>query len=142
DAHHHLWSQADALVGGRDYLLADLLADTRSGHNVTETVVVECGASYRQVGPRELRPVGGTEFVAAQAAASDGSPTRIAAIVAFADLTLGDGVEEVLHAHETAGIGRFRAIRHRTAADPGITLDPDAPPVRLMGSEGFRQGLA
>ena len=107
DSHHHLWHKGDSLVGGGDYLVEDLLCDTRSGHNVTQTVAVECGASYRQDGPHQLRSVGETEFVAGQAATSEGSGTQIAAIVAFADLTLGDAVEEVLQAHEIAGRGRY-----------------------------------
>jgi L-fuconolactonase len=142
DAHHHLWSRADALVGGREYLWGDLLRDTRSGHNVTETVVVERGSRHRQDGPRDPHPIEETEFAAAQAAASDGSATRIAAIVAFADLTLGDAVEEVLQAHQIAGRGRLRGVRQLTAADPGITLGRDGPRSGLLGEEGFRKGLA
>lgn len=142
DAHHHLWRQEEALVGGREYLVGDLLRDTRSGHNVTDTVVVERGARRLQDGPGDLRPVRDTEFAAAQAAASESSATRIAAIVAFADLTLGDALEEVLVAHEVAGRGWFRGVRQVTAADPGITLGRDVSPVGLMGEEGFRRGLA
>ena len=43
------------------YLIDDLLADMRRGHNVFATVFVECGAMYRQDGPAEFRPVGETE---------------------------------------------------------------------------------
>ena len=37
---------------------------------------------------------------------------RRAAIVSHADLTLGDAVEEVLLAHDAAGDGLFRGVRH------------------------------
>src|SRR6202140_4632806 len=42
DPHHHLWDFAR-----HRYLLHDLLADTGSGHNVTQTVFIECTACYR-----------------------------------------------------------------------------------------------
>src|SRR5215831_1237627 len=82
DPHHHLWDRtggrppgpipalpADAhgftKVGVRSprYLIEELLADLRSGHNVIATVFVQCGAMYRADGPGELKPVGETEFV-------------------------------------------------------------------------------
>jgi predicted TIM-barrel fold metal-dependent hydrolase len=141
DAHHHLYTEADPLQGTPRYLVDDLLRDTGAGHNVTETVFVECRAGYRQDGPEALRPVGETEFAVAQAEASKESATRIAAIVGFADLTLGDAVDEVLQAHEMAGRGRFRGIRHRVATDPGIRR-PNAPPRGLLADERFRRGLA
>ena len=42
DPHHHLW---DFPTG--TYLLPELHEDTGSGHNVTQTVFVECGATLR-----------------------------------------------------------------------------------------------
>src|SRR6516164_4437356 len=42
DPHHHLWDRA-----GHRYLLDQLLADTASGHNITQSVFVECGSMYR-----------------------------------------------------------------------------------------------
>jgi L-fuconolactonase len=139
DAHHHLHGWEN-----NSYLVDDLISDTRSGHNVTRTVCCETSASYREDGPVPLRPVGETEFFAAQARESDGRATRIAAIVAFADLTLGDGLDEVLEAHEIAGGGRFRGIRHPTAwtASPEVPAGYKDPPPDLMGDEGFRRGVA
>jgi L-fuconolactonase len=61
DPHHHLWN-TDRLQG--PYLLEQLRADTRSGHNVVQTVFVECRATARVDDPDSLRPVGETEFVA------------------------------------------------------------------------------
>jgi L-fuconolactonase len=141
DAHHHLYEEADPLQHTPRYLVDDLLRDTRSGHNVTETVFVECRAAYRQHGPEALRPLGETEFAVAQAEGSEGSATRIAAIVGFADLTRGDDVEEVLQGHEIAGHGRFRGIRHRVAVDPGLRR-PNAPPMGLLADDSFRRGLS
>src|SRR5207244_7816044 len=58
DPHHHLWVR-----NGHRYLLDELLADTGSGHNITQSVFVECGSMYRADGPAEMRPVGEIEFV-------------------------------------------------------------------------------
>jgi len=116
DPHHHLWERP----GGGNYLLKDLWADTGSGHHIVKTVFIECRAGYRTEGPEHLRPVGETEFVAAIAAESlkeEADRARISGIVAHADLTLGDRLEEVLEAHEKAGSGLFRGIRHAGARD-------------------------
>ena len=53
DPHHHLWDR-----GGQRYLLDQLLADTGSGHNITQSVFVECGSMYRADAPTEMKPVG------------------------------------------------------------------------------------
>src|SRR5437016_6822144 len=83
DPHHHLWDFAR-----HRYLLHDLLADTGSGHNVTQTVFIECTACYGADGPAAMRPVGETEFVngiAAMSASGAYGPIRVAAgIVGFA----------------------------------------------------------
>jgi predicted TIM-barrel fold metal-dependent hydrolase len=139
DAHHHLLDE-----DGHRYLLDHLMSDTRAGHNVTHAVFVETMTSYRQAGPEALRSVGETEFVAAQARLSDQRATRIAAIIAFADLTLGDALEEVLEAHEIAGGRRFRGIRHPAAwdANPGVSPGYMNPPPTLMAEENIRRGVA
>ncbi len=143
DTHHHLWVRPD-----HRYLIDDLVADLRTGHNVVATVFVECHAMYRAHGPAEMRPVGETEFVAGIAAMSDSGlygSTRVAAgIVGFADLTLGDRVQAVLEAHVRAGGGRFRGVRHSAAwdADPVIGNSRTATAPHLMARADFRAGLA
>ncbi len=143
DTHHHLWERRD-----HRYLLHELLADLRTGHNVVATVFVECHAMYRADGPSELRPVGETEFVAGIAAMSDSGlygPTRVAAgIVGFADLTLGDRVEPVLQAQLRAGGGRFRGVRHSAAWDASEVIGNSAVAAgpHLMKRTDFRAGLA
>ena len=143
DTHHHLWERRD-----HRYLLHELLADLRTGHNVVATVFVECHAMYRADGPSELRPVGETEFVAGIAAMSDSGlygPTRVAAgIVGFADLTLGDRVEPVLQAQLRAGGGRFRGVRHSAAWDASEVIGNSAVATgpHLMKRPDFRAGLA
>lgn len=125
DGHHHLW--LDTGHTGWPYPLADLHADTGSGHNVVRTVFLECHAEYRKDGPEHLRPVGETEFVAELAQQSVGSgQSEIAAIMANADVSMGDAVEEVLAAHEEAGRGLFRGVRFITAQDAHPPLARDS----------------
>jgi predicted TIM-barrel fold metal-dependent hydrolase len=118
DPHHHLVDRANT---GR-YLLPELLADTGSGHNIVATVYLEWLSMYRAEGPVPLRPVGEIEFangVAAIAASETFGKTKVCAgIVAYADLMLGDQVEEVLEAMILAGGGRFRGIRYISASHP------------------------
>jgi predicted TIM-barrel fold metal-dependent hydrolase len=140
DPHHHLWDYPASR-----YLLEELLADTGSGHRVSQTMFVECLSMYRRGGPPEMRPVGETEFVSALADAGGGEPTRVAAgIVGFADLTLGDAVAPVLAAHIAAGGGRFRGIRHAVSWDASdhIGNAHTHPPQGLLLDGRFRLGFA
>jgi predicted TIM-barrel fold metal-dependent hydrolase len=141
DTHHHLWR-----APGR-YLVDDLFADTSTGHNVEATVFVECRQGYHTTGPVELRPVGEVEFVAGLAANSDtehSGKTRVAAaIVGYADLSLGDRVEPVLTALLEAGQGRFRGVRNSASwhQDPVIGNNHHgAGPGHYLRGE-FRAGL-
>jgi L-fuconolactonase len=141
DTHHHLWVRPD-----HRYLLHELLADLRTGHNVVATVFLQCHAMYRANGPEEMRPIGETEFVAGIAAMSDSGgygSTRVAAgIVGFADLTLGDLVEAVLEAQIRAGGGRFRGVRHSANWDADPIIGNGAPGPDVYRGAAFRAGLA
>jgi predicted TIM-barrel fold metal-dependent hydrolase len=141
DTHHHLWDTPSPW--GR-YVLEDLWADTESGHNVEKTVFIDCRASYRACGPEHLRPVGETEFVTGIARASAGDPDRatIAAIVSHANMMLGAAVAEVLEAHEAAGAGLFRGIRHAGPYDDTGTLsNPGRGRPCPYGQNDFREGV-
>ncbi len=141
DAHHHLW-ETTSMWG--TYVLDDLWADTESGHNIDKTVFIDCRSGYRSDGPEHLRPVGETEFIASVAAESakrDGAAT-IAGIVSHANLLLGDAVEEVLAAHEEAGNGRFRGIRHAGPDDTTGTLtNAGRGQPCPYGEQAFRTGM-
>jgi predicted TIM-barrel fold metal-dependent hydrolase len=142
DPHHHLWDHPK-----NRYLLDELLADTGSGHHVTATVFVECMSMYRADGPDEMKPVGETEFVngvAAMSASGRYGATRVAAaIVGFADLTLGERVGTVLDAHLAAS-PRFRGIRHAAGWDASddVRNSHTKPPSGLFDGSGFRRGFA
>jgi predicted TIM-barrel fold metal-dependent hydrolase len=141
DPHHHMWRRP-----GSTYVLDELWADTSSGHRVEKTVFIECRAGYREDGPEHLRVVGESEFVAAIAAQSRaGGAGRavIAAIVPYADLTRGAELHDVLDAHEQAGRGLFRGIRHAGAHEPrpeALSIPGRAVP-GLYAREDFRAGL-
>lgn len=139
DPHHHLW-ESPAGMWGR-YELEHLWADTESGHNIEKTVFIECRSGYRDNGPEHLRPIGETQYVAGVAAESVNTQGKatIAAIVGHANLTLGDAVEEVLAAHEAAGKGLFRGIRHAGPFDTTGTLKN---PGRNAGSPYLMPGFA
>lgn len=140
DPHHHLWQRPESV-----YVLEDLWNDTQSGHRITQTVFVECRASYRTDIPEHLQPIGETEFVAAIAEASrnGAGKAQISAIVAHADLRLGERLDEVLQQHEAAGKGLFRGIRHAGARDPNpqdLTI-PGRAPEGLYADAAFRIGV-
>ncbi len=143
DAHHHLWDRP-----GARYLFDEFLADTRSGHDIRASVFVQCRAMPRAAGPKALRPVGETEFIAgiaAQSASGSYGPLRACAgIVAMADLMLGDAVAPVLEAHALAAGGRLRGIRNTTAwhASAEIVSNPIPPPPGMLLAAAFRQGAA
>lgn len=136
DAHHHLWRR------GAGYLLDDLRADA-AALDVETFVFVECLAEWRTDGPEAFRPVGETEFVAAEADRSDadGGPA-IAGIVGYADLR-EPAIADVLAAHVEAGRGRFRGIRQVASRDDSPEIHPSHtdPPAGLLADPDFRRGL-
>lgn len=140
DAHHHLWDRNKSM-----YLVEQLHDDTSAGHQITHTVFVECSANYDQDAVAALAPVGETRFVADQAAqAKTRAGSAIGAIVSHADLTLGAAVGEVLAAHEEAGAGLFRGVRHGTnwSPHPDVKIGHHRPTQHLLADRSFRDGVA
>jgi predicted TIM-barrel fold metal-dependent hydrolase len=137
DPHHHLFSSRRG-----DYLLPDFLGDIASGHRIEQTVFIDSGASYRESGPPELRPVGETERVIAETSSTD-RPEVAAGIIGHIDLDLGDRVETVAAAHIEAGRGRFRGVRDLVQWDASEIgrFSSRQPPSGRMGSVAFRDGL-
>jgi len=142
DSHHHLWVESES-----PYLLPEIAADISDGHDVRSTVFIQAHYGYRDDLPAHLAPVGETEKVAAiaRAAQAKGYPTAVAeGIVAYADLTAGDRLTDVLDAHTLAGGGRFRGVRHSVSRDEyfpdGIVIRPA--PGGLLADPAYRRGLA
>jgi len=164
DPHHHLWDRPTEVLrnlppiehGFMDiirevprYLLDELLADLKSGHNVKGTIYMECGAMYRADGPDALKCVGETEFVngiaAMTASGIYGDVRACAGIVGHVDLRLGaDIAEDALRSHIDAGHGRFRGIRHSASYDDDpMVLGPlhGRVPAGLYRDAKFRDGF-
>ena len=122
DPHHHLWPGAsvDSSENSNQYLLADLWADTGSGHNVTDTVFIDCSQCYWDLPEQSLNPVGETEFVKkiADASKTDPDQATISGIVGHVDLLLGFEAEPVLEKHLEVGQELFKGIRHAGGWDP------------------------
>jgi L-fuconolactonase len=138
DPHHHLWPAG----GSMPYGLDDLEADLDSGHHIVDTVFVECGAGYDRTAADAFAPVGETTFVAGEA---ERSARRVmGGIVAHADLRDARNLEAVLDAHEAAGDGRFRGIRHAGshALHPEVLMIPGRAPADLYAETDFRSGVA
>jgi L-fuconolactonase len=135
DPHHHLWPDGEGMRYGRVQLEADL----DSGHRIVDTVFVECGAGYRR-GDDPMAPVAETRFVASEAARS--SRPSMGGIVAHADLR-DRRLTAVLDAHEEAGGGRFRGIRHAGshALHPEVLTIPGRAPSGLYADAAFRAGV-
>ncbi len=138
DPHHHLWPAGGSLPYG----LADLEADLGSGHRIVDTVFVECGAAYDRSAGDVLAPVGETVFVTGEAERC--GRQVMGGIVAHADLRDATNLDAVLDAHETAGHGRFRGIRHAGshALHPDVLTIPGGAPVGLYADPAFRAGVA
>ena len=87
DPHHHIWDRP-----GWRYMIDDIANDLASGHNIIATVFVQCQSMHRADGPKEMAPVGETEFVNGVAAIGAsglyGKQRLCAGIVGHADLTL------------------------------------------------------
>ncbi len=140
DPHHHLWDRPKSR-----YVAEQFLADTRRSHNVTHSVFVECSAGWFDEGEPELRPVGETNFVLRQARAAQAiGGTTIAGIVGHVDLTRGRSVDRALVAHEHAGAGLFRGVRHGTnwSSHDDVAVGHHRPTEQLMGDIAFRAGVA
>ena len=80
DPHHHL-----GVRSGIPYEMDHLWADTGSGHNVVQTVYIECRSYYDPAAAPGFESVGETRQVAQMAQAGRAHPDRaqIAGIVAF-----------------------------------------------------------
>jgi L-fuconolactonase len=139
DPHHHLWNR------GGDYFVDELLADLTAGHRVVATVFAQCHFAYRDSGPMQMRPVGETEFVMRCVEMARLRTDKIdvcAGIVGYADLELGESVDEVLQAHVQIAGDRFKGVRRLTARHDEFATHLPALPIGLMEDSAFRRGFS
>jgi len=142
DPHHHLWPEGGALLYGPSHLMGD----TGAGHNIAATVFMECHAGHHADGPKHLRPVGETEFVASSAdwlAVEHPGAAPISGIVGTADLADAAHLDEVLDEHDNAAGGRFRGIRDALAraTEPEVMMIAGMNPAGKSADPAFRAGV-
>jgi L-fuconolactonase len=156
DAHHHLWDRRsandyhEATPTHSRYLGDELIDDiVRSGHNVVDTVFIECLAMYRK-GAGPLAPCGEVEFVQGVAATAEsdlfGKGRRCCgATIGFADLMAGTAVGPRLDALVASGRS-FRGIRQAHGFHPSPDIPENHHRTRkiehLLGRDEFRAGFA
>jgi L-fuconolactonase len=142
DPHHHLWKREHT------YLVPELLADIKGGHNVRATVFIECASHYREGGDPILAPLGETEFARACADQAQGdlkSDVKVCAgIVGTVDLRVGERAKDILEQHIAIGRGNFRGIRNMSTwdDDPLVPRPPRIPGPNLLQDANFRKGFA
>lgn len=141
DAHHHLWERP-----GSRYLAPEYLEDLDSVPAVAASVYVQCRSEYLTEGPEELRPAGEVRFARATAesveAERPGGASVCRAIVAGANLMLGNEVARVLDVLEDESAGRLRGVRNQTAwhSDSRVTSSPFPPAPHQLLQEAFQEG--
>lgn len=149
DAHHHLWFVAPApVLRSYDYLEGDYVRDATSGHNIIASVYVECRNVLRTSAPEHLWPASETawvnEIAERRTRETRGAPVVASAIVGFADLTMGEQVEEVLRAHLAAAPARFRGVRQisNSSDSPAVVGRSQTSPAHRLLDPAFRRGFA
>ena len=151
DPHHHLWPKTAAGSSNvrrhrlYNYMLEDFWADTSSGHNVTDSVYIECSEFFWSSGKEHLNPVGETEHIKglAQRSQENIEQTSISGIIGYANLLLGKNVDEVLERHIDVGGNFFKGIRHAGSWDPSdkINNSHHNPPQDMYLMKEFGEGI-
>jgi predicted TIM-barrel fold metal-dependent hydrolase len=141
DAHHHLWELPD-----KTYRVADLLDDMRGGHDIRATVFIECKTHYDTNEPAGFESLGEVRFACDEARKEQatGAHTKVAAaVVANADLLLGDKARQVLERMLDVSDARVRGIRNIAVwhADPTVRASAATPPQGLLSDRRFREGF-
>jgi len=146
DPHHHLWIEPPFPT--LSPFPIEQLADEKraSGHNVCATVYIDAQRDYLKDGPEDLRPIGETRIVEAEACAAEqagGAMQGIAAgIVGRADMRRGSAVEQVLLAHVAESPTRFRGVRHMAPWHTGMNFYNMDTTEQMMRSDAFCAGVS
>jgi L-fuconolactonase len=146
DPHHHLYGTA---ADTNYYRIEDFQKDLSVGHRIIGTVYMEAYKSgWRNTGPESLKSVGEIEMIRhatpGPIAIGRGLCHVAAGIVSNVDLTLGDGVSQVLDSHMEAAGGRLRGVRHHLAIVRGLVgrFIKEPPNPNLLSDPAFRKGYA
>ena len=142
DPHHHLWKRQN-----NSYQMSELIADISSGHNVKQTVYVECGAFYRDSGPDYFRSLGEVEHVQSIINTQEGEIVAgrgrfcIGGIVSKVDLRLPN-LNAIIRKHIAKSSSNLRGIRHSAAfaKDPRPYSIPGHGPSGLYLDSDYQSG--
>ena len=144
DPHHHLW-QSPPQRPGETYLAPEFLKEAESGHRILGSVFMECNFHYLKDGPEHMRMLGETQFIAPHVEQYSKPGHGVGnAIVAHADLGVGERVDELLEAHLAAAPSRMRGIRQTNSWDAWDGLRYSflvIPPERLRDAQ-YRRGFS
>ena len=126
-------------------MLEDFWEDTSSGHNVTDSVYIECSEFFWSSEKEHLNPVGETEHIKglSQLSKKNSTKTSISGIIGHANLLLGKDVNEVLEKHIDIGGNLFKGIRHAGSWDPSdkINNSHHNPPRDMYLMKEFGEGV-
>ena len=119
DSHHHLWdislSKTHSKFKQKVYLYDDFLRDiNKSGHNIIDTVYVQCRYHYKNNVSEEYKCIGETEFADNIAKTSiinkQSNINLCSAIISYTDINLTNNFGNVIEAHKRTS-KNFRGIR-------------------------------
>tara|TARA_R110000796_G_scaffold42224_7_gene104569 strand:- start:7179 stop:8234 length:1056 start_codon:yes stop_codon:yes gene_type:complete len=144
DPHHHLWRHGTP-ESPAVYEMDALRRDTEAGHNVVQTMFIECRSYWDQDAPDHLKSIGETRTVTQMASSVPRDRAQIAGIIGQTELVLDPSLlHEALDAHEEAGQGLFKGIRNSGARDPEpqhLAIPGRGVP-NQYGDPDFRRGAA
>ena len=145
DTHAHLYDDPVRRANLGGFMTDEFLDEIKkSGHRVVSSVHCEAYRTFvDEDAPVELQAVAETRAAARVGEEAlkrhPNSPRLCEGIVCYADMTLGDKLEEVIEAHRDAARGRLRGVRDWTMSDPDVEL-PYSAPVDLMADPKFISG--
>ncbi len=144
DPHHHLWRHGTP-ENPAIYEMDALWRDTGAGHNVVQTMYIECRSYWDLGAPAHLQSVAETRTVAQMASTAAPGQSKIAGIIAQTELVLEPALlNAALDAHAAAGQGLFKGIRNSGARDPEphTLAIPGRGVPDQYGDPKFRRGAA
>ena len=145
DPHHHFYD-----LPHTRYMFDDYLSDVYAGHKVVASTYIATQAMVRVDGPEVLRPLGEIEFangIAAMSASGNYGPCRVAAaIVGYADMTMGDQVAGLLDRCLATAADRFRGVRQASLDAPNdnvfrFVLSAARPVYGILRNPEFPRGF-
>jgi len=145
DAHTHLYDDPVRRANLGGFMTEEFLGEiSASGHNVISSVHCEAYKTFiDENAPAEFQAVAETRAatrVGEEALARDPNGPRLSeGVICYANMALGDKLDEVIAAHRDAARGRLRGVRDWTMSDPDVTL-PYSAPVDVMADPKFIAG--